>query len=49
MFKDVPFAEGRGEFLNSHDEGVRHLVDALVDDGATEEAMATARLARATE
>jgi tetratricopeptide (TPR) repeat protein len=49
MFKDVPFAEGRGEFLNSHDEGVRYLVDALVDDGAIVEAMSTARLARATE
>ncbi len=49
MFEDVPFAEGRGEFLSSHDEGARHLVDALVDDGAADDAMAAARLARASE
>jgi hypothetical protein len=49
MFEDVPFAEGRGEFLSSHDEGARSLVDALVDDGAAAEAMVAARLARATE
>jgi hypothetical protein len=49
MFEDVPFAEGRGEFLNSHGEGVRQLVDALVDQGAAADAMTAARLARATE
>jgi cellulose synthase operon protein C len=49
MLEDVPIAEGRGEFLSSHDEGTRHLVDALVDGGAAGQAMAVARIARATE
>jgi tetratricopeptide (TPR) repeat protein len=45
----IPISEGRGEFLGSHDEGVRHLVDALVDGGAVSEALAVARIARSTE
>ena len=47
--ESIPLGEGRGEFLSSHDEGVRHLVDALVDGGSAEEAMTVARVARATE
>jgi tetratricopeptide (TPR) repeat protein len=48
MFESVPLVEGGG-FLNSHAEAVRHLVDALVDVKATDEAMWAARLARASE
>jgi hypothetical protein len=45
----IPLTEGRGEFLSSHDEGVRHLVDALVDGGAVGEAFTVARIARVME
>jgi len=48
-FQDVPIAEGRGEFLSSHDEAVRHLVDALVDSGDLRRAMAVARVTRVAE
>src|SRR5450432_178662 len=45
----IPISEGQGEFLSSHDEGVRHLVDALVDGGSVAGALTVARLARSTE
>jgi tetratricopeptide (TPR) repeat protein len=48
MFESIPLVEGGG-FLTSHAEAVRHLVDALVDVKATDEAMWAARLARVSE
>lgn len=48
MFQSLPLVEGGG-FLNRHAEAVRHLVDALVDVKATDEAMWAARSARAFE
>lgn len=48
-FDGIPLMEGRGEFLSSHDQAVRHLVDALVDNGSIVEAMNVARVAHATE
>jgi len=49
LLRNIPLTEGRGEFLNSHSEGVRHLVDSLVDQGASLEAMTVARVERAAE
>jgi tetratricopeptide (TPR) repeat protein len=48
MFESIPLVEGGG-FLSSHAEAVRHLVDALVDVKAADEAMWAARLARVSE
>ena len=45
MIDGVPIAEGRGAFLRGHDDGVRFLVEALVDQNETREALRTARLA----
>jgi hypothetical protein len=45
----IPLAEGRGDFLSGHTEGVRFLVDALVGSGAPSEAMRVARLFRSSE
>ncbi len=49
MLRGIPLAEGRGSFLDGHDEGVRTLVGALVDGGAVGEAVRVARMARAAE
>ena len=49
FLRGVPFAEGRGSFLSGRDEGVRYLVEALVDSGSVREALRAARLARASE
>jgi cellulose synthase operon protein C len=49
MLDGIPLTEGRGTFLSTHDEGARHLVDALVDGGALSEGLAAARFARAME
>ena len=45
----VPLMEGRGEFLRGHDQAVRYLVDALVDQGRVAEALRVARICRAAE
>jgi tetratricopeptide (TPR) repeat protein len=45
----VPLMEGRGEFLRGHDQAVRYLVDALVDQRRTAEALRVARTSRAAE
>jgi len=49
MMRQIPLGEGRGSFLDGHDEGVRTLVGALVAGGATREALAVARQARSAE
>jgi tetratricopeptide (TPR) repeat protein len=49
MLRGIPLGEGRGSFLGGHDDGVRYLVEALVDVGALREALRAARWARAAE
>ncbi len=49
MLDGIPLTEGRGAFLSTHDEGARHLVDALVDGGALSEGLAAARFTRTME
>jgi tetratricopeptide (TPR) repeat protein len=45
----IPLGEGRGAFLSGHSDGVRYLIDALVDGGHADEAMRVARLTRSAE
>ena len=45
----VPLMEGRGEFLRGHDRAIRYLVEALVNQHRTAEAMRVARIGRAAE
>jgi tetratricopeptide (TPR) repeat protein len=49
MLSGIPLAEGRGNFLGGHDDGVRYLVSALVEGGAVGEALRAARWARSIE
>ena len=45
----IPLGEGRGAFLSGHSDGVRYLIDALVDGNHSDEAMRIVRLTRSAE
>jgi hypothetical protein len=49
MLREIPIGDGRGSFINGHDDCARELVGALVDAGLTLDAMEVARWMRTVE
>jgi hypothetical protein len=49
MLREIPIGDGRGSFLDGHDDCVRDLVSALVESGAVRDAMEVARWMRTVE
>lgn len=49
MMSGIPVLEGQGRFLAGHDQAVRFLIDALVENGEAAEAMRVARVSRSSE
>lgn len=47
--REIPLGDGRGSFLDGHDDGVRALVDALVEGGEVKDALRVARWMRTAE